>query len=197
MTPYEAFKLYLALKSHFTLKTYDYFKYQGKVKATLASYNKRSDKWIFEKLAKHPDLHMYLVANFINNQHFWLGDFQTADNIFVKHQRKVQAIKYYFTQQLNDIGFFDNSIESLIQVKKGELPFLLDMFMRNNINLETLTIFIDAVGCTNYWNKELKGNVIWDHYGLLIKKYKPFLKYDKKEYLTLIKNSCKSTHQEV
>lgn len=196
MTPYEAFKLYLALKSHFTLKTYDYFKYQGKVKATLASYNKRNDKWVFERLAKHPDLKMYLVSNFINNQHFWLGDFIHSEEVYTEYQKKIQSLKYNFTQEI-EIPFYIIPIKKQIQVTQGQLPPLLESFMRNNISLETLTIFIDAVGCTNYWNKELKGNIIWDHYGLLIKKYKPFLKYDKKEYLTLIKNSCKSTHQEV
>lgn len=196
MTPYEAYKLYLALKSHFTLKTYDYFKYQGKVKATLASYNKRNDKWIFERLAKHPNLKMFLVANFIKNQTFWLGDFIHSEEVYTEYQKKIQSLKYNFTKEI-EIPFYIIPIKKQIEVIQGQLPPLLESFMRNNISLETLTIFIDAVGCTNYWNKELKGNVIWDHYGLLIKKYKPFLTYDKKEYLTLIKNSCKSTHQEV
>ena len=33
MTGFEVYKMYLALKQHFTKQDYDYFKYRGKVRA--------------------------------------------------------------------------------------------------------------------------------------------------------------------
>jgi hypothetical protein len=35
MTPFEVYKKYLALKNHFTKDSYDYFKYGGKVSASV------------------------------------------------------------------------------------------------------------------------------------------------------------------
>jgi len=47
VTPYQVYTEYLALKSHFTNKNYDYFKYNKKVRATLTSFNRRKDKYFF------------------------------------------------------------------------------------------------------------------------------------------------------
>ena len=46
---FDAYKTYLALKRHFT-SDYDYFKYNGKVRAGVESFLKRNDKFFFRKL---------------------------------------------------------------------------------------------------------------------------------------------------
>ena len=40
-TPLEAYQTYLAIKNHFSSPSYDYFKYQGKVKVNSQSFEKR------------------------------------------------------------------------------------------------------------------------------------------------------------
>jgi hypothetical protein len=49
MSAFEVYKDYLALKNHFSNKNYDYFKYKGKVRTSIDSFNKRKDKIFFEK----------------------------------------------------------------------------------------------------------------------------------------------------
>ena len=51
MTDFEAYLQFLALKLHFTSDHYDYFKYNGKHNASLESYDKRTDKRFFKRLA--------------------------------------------------------------------------------------------------------------------------------------------------
>lgn len=184
MTPFEAYQKYIAIRNHFTLKSYDYFKYNGKVRTTFDSYNQRKDKWVFEKLSRVPDLELYLVANFVNNQSFWIGDFEQSEVVYKKFLRRQQSLSYSFEQEIYTLG--KKSIRELIEVKDS-LPFIIDCFMQNHISLEVLVIFADVIGCTSYWNKQLKNDIIWNHYGLLIKKYRPFLQYDKKDYLSTIK----------
>ena len=41
--PYEAYVKYLALKSHFSDLNYDFFKYNGKVKAWRSTFDVRKD----------------------------------------------------------------------------------------------------------------------------------------------------------
>ena len=48
MTPFQVFSEYLAIKSHFSNINYDYFKYK-KTRATLTSFNKRKDRYFFER----------------------------------------------------------------------------------------------------------------------------------------------------
>ena len=52
MTDFEAYRQFLALKLHFTSEHYDYFKYNGKHNATMASFEKRTDKRFFKKLVR-------------------------------------------------------------------------------------------------------------------------------------------------
>ena len=52
MSPFEVYQNYLSLKSHFSNPKYDYFKYNKKVRATLTSFNKRKDKYFFEKSSR-------------------------------------------------------------------------------------------------------------------------------------------------
>ena len=52
MTPIEVYKTYLAFKNHFTKPNYDYFQYCGKSRASTESFNKRKDKYFFERMSR-------------------------------------------------------------------------------------------------------------------------------------------------
>ena len=69
--PYDAYVKYLALKSHFSQKNYDYIKYNGKVKAWRTTFETRKDKYFFYKLSKMKDPVEFLIANFIDNDDFY------------------------------------------------------------------------------------------------------------------------------
>jgi len=49
VTPFETYQHYLSLKNHFTNPKYDFFKYGAKTRASVTSFNKRKDKYWFEK----------------------------------------------------------------------------------------------------------------------------------------------------
>ena len=67
VTPFETYQTYLSMKSHFTNRKYDFFKYGGKSRATMSSFNKRKDKYWFEKTSrKYSDEEVlnFLLSNF-------------------------------------------------------------------------------------------------------------------------------------
>ena len=68
MTGFEVYKMYLALKLHFTSDTYDYFQYGGTAKASQRSFDNRKDKFFFVKLSrkfKDYELRDFFVANMV------------------------------------------------------------------------------------------------------------------------------------
>ena len=68
MTGFEVYKMYLALKQHFTKENYDYHTYNGRVRASETSFEQRRDRYYFKKLATKYDrkeILNYFVANFI------------------------------------------------------------------------------------------------------------------------------------
>ena len=78
MSPFETYQAYLGIKNHFSNPKYDYFKYK-KTRATLTSFNKRKDRYFFEKTSrKYNDKEIvnFLVSNFVatdNPQSIWIG----------------------------------------------------------------------------------------------------------------------------
>jgi hypothetical protein len=80
MTPFEVYRDYIALRNHFNSKSYDYFKYGGKSSGNVDSFNKRKDKFFFEKLAKHRDPHHLMLANFAVNPKSWIKEMAYSEN---------------------------------------------------------------------------------------------------------------------
>lgn len=187
MTPYEAYREYLALKSHFSNKSYDYFKYNGKIKnATVDSYEKRRDKLFFMKLAKHKDPVNFLVANFVENDRSWIGNIaynEEAEKRYFNWLKKNQSLTYIFTNELSNL---DENFDSNFLIEENNHPKVLKLYLSGEISIETLVILTDLVRCISYWNKNMSDDPIWNDVFLKIKKYKPFIKYDKEKMKKII-----------
>lgn len=177
MTPFEAYRTYLAIKQHFTQKSYDYFKYNGKVNVRADSFDTRRDKYQFHKLSKHRDPINYLVANFINSDVKWVGDLlsDNAEQIYTDWLKKQQSLTYNFTNELNNLltNFEDNLI-----VKDGQHPYLLKLYRQGIVGIETMVILNDLVNFFPYWDRTIEDRVLWPDARMKILKYKPFVQYD-------------------
>lgn len=179
MTPYEVFQDYVALKQHFTSKSYDFFKYHGKTRAaTPDNYNHRKDKIFFMKLAKHKDPRNFLVANFVESDK-WIGDLaynESAQENYVNWQKRTQSLTYIFS---NEIKQLPEPLNHNFVVKDHQHPKALRLYLSKQISIETLIILIDIVRCWSHWQKELEDDIIWKEVSLKLVKYKPFLSYDR------------------
>ena len=68
--PFEVYQKYLSLKQHFSKKDYDYFKFNGKVRASASSFEKRKDKHHFirlSKIYKDEEITKFFVSNFVKS----------------------------------------------------------------------------------------------------------------------------------
>lgn len=176
MTPFEAYVKFLALKNHFT-GSYNYFKYQGKMPVSRDAFERRKDKYQFYRLSKHQDPERYLLSNFVNRNLQWVGDLfnEESDNAykdFVKHQ---ESLTYNFQSELGNLltSFDDNVI-----IKDGQHPYLLKMYLRKKVSIETLIILNDIFNFFPYWNKKIEDTIIWPDIYKKCHNYKPFLTYD-------------------
>lgn len=178
-TAYDVFKDYIALKNHFTTKSYDYFKYQGKSRSiTPEKYNQRKDKVFFMKLAKHRDPKNFLVANFIEGD-TWIGSLaynEQAQNTYTEWLKRTQSLTYIFK---NEIEKLNDDCNSNFIVEDNQHPLALKLYLRKEISIETLVILIDVVRCFSHWQKQLGDDVVWKDLSHKLVKYKPFLQYDR------------------
>ena len=92
--PYEVYKLYLAIKLHFTTKSYDVVKYKGKVRVKPETFRKRKDMVSIKKLArdyKREEIIDFLVANFVSGER-WGGlfDIQASRDTRIGRQKRIR-----------------------------------------------------------------------------------------------------------
>ena len=185
-TPFEAYKEYLAIKSHFSKGSYDYHKYNGKMNVKQESFNVRKDKLFYEKLAKHNDLTNFLVANLSENEKTYIRDLvysSEADNRYNEWLKRQQSLTYLIKSELGKLEFeFDKNFIC----KDHQHPILLRKFLGKDISLETICLLLELSGALKYWNKELKDDIIWNSIKIKLIKYSPFINIDRKHIKKII-----------
>ncbi len=182
VTPYQVYCEYLALKSHFSNKNYDYFKYNKKVRASLQSFYKRKDRYFFEKTSrkyKDEEIVNFLVANFVEStsvNRVWIGEIiSSGERTYSDWTKRQQSLTYLFKEQSNEL-LSNNELENLFSCSKGH-PTILKRFLGGDISLETFVIYDRIFSFRKKFDKKLK-DPVWETVSLKIQKYSPFLQID-------------------
>lgn len=176
---FEAYKKYLALKSHFTNPKYDYFKYQGHVKVTPATFETRKDKYFFYKLSKQKNLEQYLVASFVDlGPSQWIGDLMEnmkVHNTYAKWLKRQESLSY---QYQNELIKLDDNYNKNFEVVDGQHPALLRLYLQKDVCIETVIILDSITPFIKYWSKNINDRVVWPEVRSKIDKYKPFVRFN-------------------
>jgi len=182
MSPFETYQTYLSMKSHFTNSKYDFFKYGGKSRATVTSFNKRKDKYWFEKTSrKYSDKEVvdFLLSNFVASDtpgNLWIGEIiNSGERTYADWMRRQQSLTYLFKEQSSEL-FLETKLDDALNCSKGHPP-VLKKFLSGKISLETLVIYNKIFLFGNMFDKKLL-DPVWETVSLKIKKYNPFLNID-------------------
>ena len=191
VTPFETYQTYLSMKSHFTNRKYDFFKYGGKSRATMASFNKRKDKYWFEKTSrKYSDEEVldFLLSNFVsanNPENLWIGEIiNSGERTYAEWMKRQQSLTYLFKEQLNEL-LSENDLETVFNCSKGHPP-LLKKYLGGEISLETLTILEKVFSFVKNFDEKLK-DPVWETVSMKIKKYIPFLNINVFHYKKILR----------
>ena len=192
MTPYQVYVEYLAQKSHFSNVNYDYFKYNKKVRASVTSFNKRKDRYWFEKTSrKYSDKEVvdFLVSNFVavdTPGNLWIGTIiNSGERTYADWMRRQQSLTYLFKEQSNEF-FLENKLEDALNCSKGHPP-VLKKFLSGQLSLETLTIYEKIFHFSKDFDKKLL-DPVWETVSLKIKKYRPFLNIDVFQFKKILRD---------
>ena len=180
MSAFDCYKEYLALKNHFSSPNYDYFKYNGKLKVNPTSFDQRKDKLFFQKLAKHPDVHNFLVANLSRNEKAWIKELaysEDAERVYKDWLKRNQSLTYVVKKEVAALAPTFN--ENFIVPKSEAHPYLLKMYLGNHVSLETMCILLDLTGAKKHWDSKMEYDPVYDEVKKKIEKYTPFVRYDK------------------
>ena len=191
MTPFDVYKTYLALKNHFSKPKYDYIKYAGKTRASIEAFNKRKDKYWYEKLSRQKtdeEVKDFFVSNFIQVDdpgRLWIGELsRNGESNYKEWLKRQQSLKYLFREESESMLSSIN-LNDLFDTSRQHPP-ILKKYLSGSISPETLVIFDKVFEYSNRFDKVLL-DPVWETVSLKIKKYSPFLNIDVKEYKSILR----------
>lgn len=179
---FATYKYFMAIKLHFTTDRYDVFQSNGKVSGSRAAFEKRNDRFLFDKIGRKfdqpRDLIDYFVANFAygNKSVIYSGESTDCHEVwtkrkesrthmfktqmdFIQHQLEKDNLKY------EDLFCIDNNV-----------PYLLNLYVGGYIHLETMVILDEFENFLPQWEPLV---MLWGDQLRVINKTKKFVKFDK------------------
>lgn len=194
---FQSYKLYLILVNAFK-KGYDPVKYSWKIRVQQNSFEKRKDKYFFEKIQKSFDIfeqQKIFMVNLLANQDQWIGDMLNQDSImfYRKYMSRFNDLSILFKEDLQNLILFCKSkgrmFKSLFLIEDNKEPMIFKLLQNDSIQYETF-ILLDS-----YFNiiemLDDSKNFIWDQYSVRIKAYKNLFVIDKLEVIKILKESLK------
>lgn len=182
---YDAYVTYLAFKLHFSSNTYDFFRFNGKTKANLSSFNSRKDRYHFEKIAAKISRDTFIermLIQYLENTNFWIKDILTADNKsrHLAWRGYVESFSYSFRSELGKIKEYcllnEIGLSELFKTKGITHPLIFKMYLRKIIRLETFICIDSLLKISNNMScLDSPSDPIWDETHTLMINYFSFV----------------------
>ena len=193
---FDVYKIYLAVKLHFTSKDYDFYKYGGKVNCKLETFTKRNDRYFFHKLSTKYNEHEILdffVANFITDSKKWIGNLLQNDgrDVYLDYKKRKDAFAYHFRADclsINDDFVRNNlSFDDGFVCHNGQHPRLLRLLLQKRISLQTAVVLDHFLSFSKNWDKEITEKVVWSKISSTIARLKTFVSFNVTECKMIMK----------
>jgi len=193
--PFESYKLYNALKLHFETD-YDAVKYNFKSNVSSQSFFKRRDKYFFAKIAKHyeKDLKGYYIANFKHGVSY-VGEMvnEVGEKNYIEHKKTLESLTRVFQNDINKLSEQKMEFDDLFQSQDGQHPLIVQLWMQEEITLETVVILNSLIGFIPRESKKISDTLIWPDIKRKIEKYTPFVNFDSTKCKLIILNGFTNT----
>lgn len=188
MSGFECYKLYLAVKQHFNADKYDFFKYGGRISARESTYDRRNDKYFFQKLGQKyskKEYVQFLVANFIDDSNFWIGQ-DSSEETYTKWKARRNSRSYIFKDECEKV-FSSSELNITLTPLNGYYPPLLQSFNYGDVSIETFLILDRVLNFMDFWDRRISDDIIWPQIRKKCLKYDPFLgKIDSEKYKSIL-----------
>lgn len=177
MNTLEVYQHYLALGRHFT-SSYNYHKYNGKVKVTADALRKRNDQKMFSKIAHYRDPEEFLIGNFLYNKSTWIGDFnEEARSQFVLE--KTNALRQFTTVCLPKLSPIFN--ENFVVDSTHSIPYTIKLHNAGQITLSDCCALESLMDCDERW-KAKPQYIVFGQKSKFIRKAAPFFDFNIDKY---------------
>ena len=193
VTPFETYKTFIAMKSHFMKDKYDYIKFGNRLsKLTINSFYKRKDRFYFEKMSRQyadKEIENFFVASFTTDEDpqsiYMANIIKYGERTYQSWQKRIQSLAYTFKEDSHKL-FDDGKIDEVFDCSHGHPP-VLRSYLGGDISHETMVIYDRILGNTKDFDKKLDPYV-WGGLSKKIRKYSPFINIDVFRFKKILKD---------
>lgn len=191
MEPFDCYKEYVAIKTHFHAEKFDYFKHR-KRKVSYETFKKRNDHFLFIKLAKNfkdDEIVKFFVANFVDDENMWIGEAldTQAEIRYTEWTKRIQSMSYVFGNEIDKLFEEQENFEDWFKVPEGQHPLLLKLVIAKYISIETFSILNMLLNFIPDWDKRISEKYVWPSFRNKVLKYTPFLEVDKTKFRSILR----------
>ena len=133
MMPFDAYRCYISLKSHFTKESYDYHKVGVLTRVKKETFYKRKDRFWFEKFSRQKndkEVVDFFVSNFVSTtdpSRMYIGELvKNGEERYVDWKKRTQSLSYLFREESESL-FKDHQMDEVFDCNKGH-PIILKKF---------------------------------------------------------------------
>lgn len=195
------YQLYLMLKHQMNGK-YDVIKTGWRIKVSDAAYNKRRDKYFFEKLSSKyslKELCYIFISNLVANQNAWIGEISDADALvfYREYIGKLQRMEQIFADDVKNIYYFARKKEIPLGKifewnTKGNSSYIFKLLQTNIIGFETFLLLDSFLDIINKHNEAANNELVWSSFETKLQGYKKLLEIDAETAKNLFKSTIMS-----
>lgn len=195
LTSFETYCLFIALKTHFSVMNYDFFKYNGKTsRVSQNAFMARKDKFQFQKLCRMHDaseMQDFIACNLAKGLKYpveLISD--EAEENYQEYLKRKQSFTYVFSNEISKLFSSVETPADLFRKVNGEYPGIVTQYLNGNISLETVCVLNAFVRFVSRIDERLGvDDVIWSKLRVQIQKFTPFVEYDKDKIKSILKNA--------
>lgn len=176
----------MAVRLHFTKDSFDVFK-SSRVRIPEATFNKRNDRLLFERLAKKfpmdNELVQYFVSNFAYGNTKVIYEEEESVSCFKEWTKRKESITKTLSDDINIIIRYAEvnklSKSGVLDFTFGTPPCIMSLMLGKHISVESVRILDDYLSFIPNWKQADFVSSFWDDDMRRIEKLKKFVKYDK------------------
>jgi hypothetical protein len=156
MDGYQTYQIYQSLKLHFT-SDYDAVKYNYRTAVKRDTFERRRDRYFFEKLSRRfnkEKLIHYFTSNLIQNPSVWIGDM--TDEIYNAYIARYDKLTYMLSQDMNLMSDKGYSFDQLCTTSDDNTTnVFLESLRTDEIHLESVVLVDIMVNFLNRLKSDL------------------------------------------
>jgi hypothetical protein len=183
--PFDAYRLYMAVKLHMTSDAYDIGKYGDHPRSlTPAAFERRPDKWSFVKLSKmfqsQDHLVLFLACNHLYDSPYIRDLINVSEHKdhFQAHLKVRESLVYTIEKDLRYLLDRYTTPMDMLTVTSGGWPALATEVQHKQIDIETVCVLGNIMQFLPMWKTRVTDTIIWPTFYRQLIKFAFFVPYD-------------------